>query len=165
VVWLRLLHIVAGAVWVGAAVYIALFVLPAARAAGAEGGRFLDSLMRRTGPALGVAMLLTVVTGFAMYGRLSAGFNRAWVTSRPGLALAAGAAAALLAVIIGVGVNGRAGRKSGALRKTLASQGGAPPAALAAELATLQSRMELGARVTAALLVLAAAAMATARYL
>ena len=164
-VWLHLLHIVPGAIWVGAAVYIALFVLPAARAAGPEGGRVLDHLMRRTGPALGIAMLCTVVTGFVMYSRLSAGFNRAWVTSRPGLTLATGALASLLAVVVGAGVNGRAGSQMGAIRKGLAAQGSAPSAAQSAELARLQARIERGSQITAVLLVFAAAAMATARYL
>ena len=164
-VWLRLVHIVAGVVWVGSAVFIALFVLPAARTAGPEGGRFLARLMPRTGPALGIAMLLTVVPGFIMYGRLSAGFNRAWVTSRPGLALAAGAVASIIAVLIGVAVSRPAGEKLAALRKSLETESRAPTAAQAAQLATLQSRVERGAQLVAALLVLAAAAMAVARYL
>ena len=164
-VWLRLVHIVAGVVWVGSAVFAALFVLPTARALGAEGGRFVARLMPRSGPVLGGAMLLTIVSGFIMYGRLSAGFNRAWVTSRVGLALSAGAVAALLAVIVGVAVNAPAGAKMARLRKGLETQGGTPTAAQAAELATLQARVERGARLVALLLLTAAAAMAVARYL
>jgi uncharacterized membrane protein len=163
VVWLRLVHIVAGVFWVGSAVFVALFVLPTARTAGVEGGRFLGRLMRRTGPVLGIAMLLTIVPGFIMYGRLSAGFNRAWVTSRPGLALGAGAVASILAVVIGAAVNGPAGAKIAALMKN--AQGGAPTAAQAAQLATLQTRVERVARLVAGLLLLAAGAMAVARYL
>jgi len=146
VVWLRLVHIVAGVVWVGSAVFAALFVLPTARVLGAEGGRFVARLMPRSGPVLGGAMLLTIVSGFIMYGRLSAGFNRAWVTSRVGLALGAGAVAALLAVIVGVAVNAPAGAKM-------------------ARLATLQARVERGAQLVALLLLTAAGAMAVARYL
>jgi len=163
VVWLRLVHIVAGVFWVGSAVFVALFVLPTARAAGAEGGRFLGRLMRRTGPVLGMAMLLTIVPGFVMYGRLSAGFNRAWVTSRPGLALGAGAVAAILAVLVGVAVNAPAGAKIAALIKD--TQGSAPTAAQAAYLATLQTRVERVGRLVAGLLLLSAGAMAVARYL
>ena len=164
-VWLRLVHIVAGVVWVGSAVFAALFVLPTARALGAEGGRFVARLMPRSGPVLGSAMLLTIVSGFIMYGRLSAGFNRAWVTSRVGLALGAGAVAALLAVIVGVAVNAPAGAKMARLRKGLETQGGTPTAAQAAELATLQARVERGAQLVALLLLTAAGAMAVARYL
>ena len=164
-VWLRLVHIVAGVVWVGSAVFAALFVLPTARALGPEGGRFVARLLPRSGPVLGGAMLLTIVSGFVMYGRLSAGFNRAWVTSRVGLALGAGAVAALLAVIVGVAVNAPAGARMARLRKGLQPPGGTPTAAQAAELATLQARVERGAQVVALLLLTAAGAMAVARYL
>jgi len=165
VVWLRLVHIVAGIVWVGSAVFGALFLFPTARAAGAEGGRFIERLMRRVGPAMGIAMLLTVIPGFIMYGRLSAGFNRAWVTSRPGLALGAGAVAAILAVLVGAAVNAPAGAKMAVLRKSFEAQGGVPTATQAAQLQTLQSRVERGAQVVAALLLIAAGTMAVARYL
>jgi len=165
VVWLRLVHIVAGTVWVGSAVFAALFLFPTARAVGADGRRFLERLRQRMGPALGIAMLLTVIPGFIMYGRLSAGFNRAWVTSRPGLALGAGALAALLAVVIGVAVNAPAGANMAALRKAFETQGGAHTPAQAAQLAALQTRVERGAQLAAVLLVIAAGAMAVARYL
>ena len=125
-IWLRLVHIVAGMFWVGATLAIAAFLLPTARVAGAEGQRFVGRVMQRLGPALGIGMLLTVVSGFIMYGRLSAGFNRAWVTSRPGMALGAGAVAALLAVVIGAAVTGPTNVRLGKLRKSLASAAPAP---------------------------------------
>lgn len=164
-VWLRLLHIVAGVFWVGTAVVMALFVLPTARAAGPEGGRFVARLGRRIGPALGVAMLLTVIPGFIMYGRLSAGFNHAWVTSRVGLALGAGAVAAILAIVIGLAINATAAAKIGALEKLVATEGATPSPAQAAQLAALHLRIERAARVVALLLLVAAGAMAVARYL
>ena len=54
-VWLRLIHILAGIFWVGSAVFTAVILVPAARAAGAEGGHFMERLMqqRRTRAALG----------------------------------------------------------------------------------------------------------------
>ena len=163
-VWLRLLHIVAGVFWVGTAVFMALFVLPTARAAGPEGGRFVVRLGRRMGPALGVAMLLTVIPGFIMYGRLSAGFNHAWVTSRVGLALGAGAVAAILAIVVGLAVNAPAAAKIGALQK-LTAQGDTPSPAQATQLAALQLRIERATQLVALLLLVAAGAMAVARYL
>jgi uncharacterized membrane protein len=164
-VWLRLLHIVAGIVWVGSAVFSALFLLPTARAAGAEGARFVARLMPRVGPALGIAMLLTVIPGFVMYGRLSAGFDRAWVSSPTGLALAAGAGAALLAAVLGAAINGPTRGRILALRQGLETRGGTPSATEGAELARLQARIERGAQLVALLLVVAAGAMAVARYL
>jgi len=165
VVWLRLIHIVAGVVWVGSAVFAALFVFPTARALGPDGRRFIERLQRRMGPALGIAMLLTVIPGFIMYGRLSAGFNHAWVTSRPGLALGAGAVAALLAVVMGIATNAPASAKIARLRKDLDQRGGAATPAQAAQLAALQARIERGMQLAAALLLVAAGAMAVARYL
>lgn len=164
-VWLRLVHIVAGVIWVGSAVFMALVLVPAARAAGGDGTRLLGRLMQRTRPAFGLAMLLTVVSGFIMYGRLSAGFNLAWVTSRTGLALAAGAVAALAAVVVGAAVNGPAAAKMAAIRRSLEAQGGTPAPAQAAQLASLQARSERAGQVAAGLLVIAAGAMAVARYL
>jgi uncharacterized membrane protein len=165
VVWLRLLHIVAGTFWVGSAVFGALILFPTARAAGPEGRRFLGRLMQRMGPALGIAMLLTIIPGFMMYGRLVAGFDRAWVTSPQGLALSTGAGATILAVILGIVVNAPARGKMVALRKGLETPGGSPDPTAAAQLAKLQARIERGAQLVAVFLVVAAGAMAVARYL
>jgi uncharacterized membrane protein len=164
-VWLRLFHIVAGVFWVGSAAYGAFFVMPTARAAGPEGGRFVGQLMQRMGPALGIAMLFTIVPGFILYGQLSAGFNRAWATTPTGLALGAGALATILAVVAGIVVNAPTRKKMVALRAGLEAHGGRPGDTEAAELARLQARIERGAQVVAVLLLLAAGAMAVARYL
>ncbi len=164
-VWLRLLHIVAGVVWVGSAVYIVLVLYPAARAAGEGGAAVLARVMPRTGLLTGVAMLLNIVPGFIMFGRLASGAEAAFLASPTGRALAAGAVATILAVSAGAAINGPAGAKTSAIRKTVAAQGGSATADQAAQLARLQRRSELGAQISAALLVLAAAAMAVARYL
>jgi len=164
-VWLRLLHIVAGCIWVGAAVIMALFLLPTARAAGPEGERFLGRLMQRTGPAFGISMLFTIIPGLIMYGRDSGGFNSAWMGTHYGLSLTVGAAAAILAVVIGMGFSGAGRSKVMTLRKTLAAEGRAPNVAEAAVLAGWQTKSERLARVAASLLVIAAGAMAVARYL
>jgi uncharacterized membrane protein len=165
VIWLRLVHIVAGIFWVGATLATAAFLLPTARVVGAEGRRFLGRVMQRLGPALGIAMLLTVVSGFIMYGRLSAGFNRAWVTSRPGLALGVGAVAALLAVVLGVAVTGPANVRLAKLRNSAAPATAELAGVDAARVTTLEARVERTTVFTAALLLVCAAAMAIARYL
>jgi uncharacterized membrane protein len=164
-VWLRLLHIVAGSFWVGSVVFVAAFLLPTARAAGPDGGRFVASLMQRTGPVFLVAMLLTVIPGLIMFGQLSGGFNPAWAATPQGRALGAGALAALLAVVVGLGVSNPTRKKIVALRKGLETEGRTPTATEAAQLARWQARIERGAQITAGFLVVAAGAMAVARYL
>src|SRR5260370_6554612 len=163
-VWLRLVHILAGILWVGAAVLLGAFILPTARSLGDDGGRFVARLMQRgLGPTLGIAMLLTIVSGLAMYGRLSAGFNRVWVTSPHGLVLGAGAVAALLSLLIGVTVNGPVTLRLAKLRQSVAARGAAPSPVEAAQLAALQSRRAFGSVVSAGLLLLAPPPPAAAR--
>lgn len=164
-IWLRLLHIVAGSVWVGAAVVMSLFLLPTARTGGPEGGRFVGRVMQRMGPAFGIMMLLTVVPGFIMYWRISGGFDRAWMASPTAMALGAGAVAAILAVVVGMVVNNPTRSKIVALRKTIETQRRAPSDTETTQLAQWQMRIERGAQITAALLVVAAGTMAVARYL
>ena len=89
---LRLIHILAGVFWVGAIFLIAGFLLPTARATGREGGRFMQHLMlqRRLPIFLAIAMLLTVLSGFALYGRLVSATHGAWAGTPPGIAYGVG---------------------------------------------------------------------------
>ena len=162
---LRLIHILGGIFWVGAMILLAAFLLPTVRATGREGGRFMQTLMQQQHLQLylGVAALLTVLSGITMYARMAAATHGAWAGSRPGIAYGVGAAAAILAAVFGGVISGSAGRKMLALGQAI---GSAPPSVeQQAELSRLQSRMTLGARLAASFLVIAASAMAVGRYL
>jgi uncharacterized membrane protein len=162
---LRLVHILAGIFWTGTMIMLAAFLLPTARATGPEGGRFMQYLMRqrRLQFYLGTAMLLTVLSGIAMYARMAAATHGAWAGSRPGIAYGVGAVAAILAAAIGGSIGSSAGRKMLAVGQAIGATG--PSTEQQAELGRLQSRMALGARLAAGLLVVAAGAMAVGRYL
>ena len=162
---LRLIHILGGIFWVGAMIMLAAFLLPTARATGPEGGRFMQYLMRqrRLQLYLGSAMLLTILSGVVMYARMAAATHGAWAGSRPGMVYGVGAVAAILAAAIGGAIGSSAGRKMLAVGQTIGPAG--PSAQQQAELARLQARMAMGARLAAGLLVVAAGAMAVARYL
>ena len=71
---------------------------------------------------------------------------------RPGMALGAGAVAALVAVIIGVAVTGPTNVRLAKLRKSLASASPDPVAADPARVAALQARAECATIATALLL-------------
>ncbi len=163
---LRLVHILGGIFWVGAMLLLAGFLIPAVRATGREGGRFMQHLMqqRRLPVYLGVAMLLTVLSGFTLYGRLIAATQGAWAGTRPGMAYGFGGLAAILGAVVGMAVSGSAGRRMAAIGQSV-GQGGAPSPEQQAELGRLQNRMMTGSRLAAGLLLIAAAAMAIARYL
>ena len=164
--FLRLIHILAGIFWVGAIILIAGFLLPTARATGREGGRFMQHLMlqRRLPLFLGIAGLLTVLSGFTMYGRLVAATNGAWAGTPPAMAYGAGGVAAILGALVGGLVSGRAASRMAAIGQGAALKGG-PTAEEQAEIERLQGRMALGSRLVAGFLAFSAGMMAVARYL
>ncbi len=163
---LRLIHILAGIFWVGAMFLLAGFLLPAARATGREGGSFMQHLMqqRRLPMYLAIAMLLTVLSGFILYGRVVAATNGAWAGTPPGIAYGVGGLAAVLGAVLGMAISGSAGRRMATIGQS-APQAGGLSAGQQAEISRLQNRMVLGSRLSAVLLFIAAGAMAIARYL
>jgi hypothetical protein len=163
---LRLIHILAGIFWVGAIFIIAGFLLPTMRTTGKEGGRFMQHLMqqRRLPIFLAVAMLLTVLSGFTLYGRLVSATQGAWAGTRPGIAYGIGGLAAILGALVGMLVSGSAARRMATIGQRVAVEG-APSGEQQAEIERLQGRMVLGSRLVAGFLAVAAGAMAVARYL
>ncbi len=163
---LRLIHILAGIFWVGGAFLLAGFLLPTVRATGPEGGRFMQHLAgrRRLPVYMGVAMLLTVLSGFAMYGRVAAATNGAWASTPPGIAYGLGGLAAILGAAVGMVLGGASARRMAVIGQRI-TEAGRPTPEQQAEMERLQGRMALGSRLTAGLLLLAASAMAVARYL
>jgi uncharacterized membrane protein len=162
---LRLTHILGGVFWVGAAFLMAGFVLPTLRDTGPEGGRFMQQLMvrRRLPIFLGIAMLLTVLSGLIMYARLASATHGAWPGTPPGMAYGIGGLAAILAAVAGFAISGSAGRRMVAIGQRI--EGGRPTPEQLAEIARLQARSNLGMRIAAGLLLIATGAMAIARYL
>jgi uncharacterized membrane protein len=166
---LRLLHILSGIFWVGATLTMVGFLVPAMRATGPEGGRFMQQVLqgRRLQLWISVAMGLTILSGFGMYARLSAITDGAFSASRTGIILGAGGLLSLLGAILGAAVARPTGAKLVALGQRLQqNQSSGPPSAeQRAELESLQRRIATTSATIATLLVLAAAAMAVARYL
>jgi uncharacterized membrane protein len=164
--WLRLVHILAGTFWVGSAVTFAGFIYPAVRASGPAGPRVMRQLMYRRGLTLGltVSAVVTVLTGAAMYAAIGVSGFRSWVESPMGTTLAIGAVAALAAGCIGSGLAAPAGRRLQLLSARMADATGAPTTEQLAELARAQTTLGRASVASAALLTVAAVAMATARY-
>jgi hypothetical protein len=162
---LRLTHVLAGVFWAGTAFLMAGYVVPTVRATGREGGTFVQHLMekRKLHVSLGIAMLLTVLSGLAMYLRLTLATHGAWAGTAPGIAYGLGAVAAIVGGFVGAFVNGSAGRRLAAIGASVGA--GRPSPEQQAEMARLQTRIGSGTRVAAALLVVAVSAMAVGRYL
>ena len=164
---LRFVHIVGGVFWVGAVFLMVGFIFPTVRETGPTGGRFMQELMqrRRLSVFMNSAAGLTMLSGFIMYGRITAATNGAWAGTRAGMTLGIGGLATILAAIIGGAIVGRGGARLANLSQTIQASGGAPSPEQGAEIGRLQARMGKAMRVVAALLFVAVTTMATARYL
>jgi len=165
-IFLRLVHIVIGVFWVGAVVFIAFLLFPAIRESGPAGGAVMQRLMARgVNLWLMAAAILTVLSGLALYWHDSAGFSSSeWLGSGPGRTFGLGAVLAFIGVGIGMGVNSRAAKQLGELTARIQAAGRPPTPDETAAIQRLQDRLGKGAVAAGVLLLLAAAAMATARY-
>jgi hypothetical protein len=143
----------------------ASFLLPAMRDAGPDGAKVAAGLMRRRFldimPAIAA---VSILSGFWLYWHASAGFQPEFMRSGTGMTLGLGAAAALLAFGLGLGIMRPSLLRAAALTQAAST---AVPSERDAHLATAQAlrlRAAGAARWVALLLAVAAGAMAVARY-
>jgi len=163
--FLRLVHVLGGVLWVGSVLFMSLFLAPALAATGPSGGQIFAALQKRGLPTiLLVASLLTIASGMRLMWITSGGLASAYFATATGRTLVSAAAAAVTALLIGVLVGRPTAARAAKLGGAVAS---APPEqrdALARELATLRRRSGRAGAAASTLLVLAAAGMAIARY-
>lgn len=164
---LRLIHIFAGVFWVGASFFMVWVFTPAVETAGEDGRRFQQRFMRdsRFSPAMGVAGLLTTLSGLLLFWRVSAGFNPQWLMTKAGIALTIGGLAGLLASLHGGAVLGRHGARLAEIGKAITSAGGPPKPEQVQELQTLQGKIQRGSVISVILMCIALAGMALAQSL
>lgn len=163
---LRVIHIVSGVFWAGATFFLVGFLQRAVAESGPEGGRVMQRLtsQRRFQLAMPVAAGLTILSGLALYGRVSAGFQLAWITSGTGLVLALSGVAAILAVVIGGVVQRPMATRLQALAGGVQASGAPPTPAQMKEMQRLQRRLGTISLWIALLLIVAVVGMASARY-
>ena len=164
---LRIVHILAGVFWVGAAFTTILFLQPTAREVGPAAGpfmahlagkkRLIDWVLRAAG--------LTILAGLLMYWRVSGGLDGDWITSAQGLALTIGALCGIGAFSLGLSVVRPSIMATLAIGAEVAASGGPPTPEQAAKLQELQTRGKAVGQIIVPLLVIAVLGMASARYL
>jgi hypothetical protein len=164
VVILRILHILGGAFWVGAAIFVAAFLGPAVRAAGPAGGAVMVPLARRLPLAMMLSMSVTVIAGFLLYWHNARVGGPPWLGSGQGRVFGLGGLLALAGGVVGMVVSAPAGRKLGSLGAAVAAAGRPPTPDEAATLQALQRRLAVAAIAVAVLVSLATVCMAVARY-
>lgn len=153
---LRLLHIVGGLVWVGAALIMTWYVEPTAARAGAAGSRFLRAIYRETNlpRMIPLSALITTAAVLLLYEMLS--YSDA-MRSPMGLVLTAGAAFGLLAFLHGFFAVWRpAGRFAAALKSGASDE---------TQLATQEAKLRRHGRISLWLALVSLILMAGARYI
>ena len=163
---LRVVHVVGGVLWVGAAVLLASFLLPSVRALGAGGGPVMQQMTARRLPVyMGTLAVLSVVSGFALYWHDSAGFrSHEWLRSGSAMAFGLAGVLAVSALVLGATVISPATERLGALAQAMQRAGGPPTAEQLAGMRQLETRLARAAGAGATLLVITAILMAIARY-
>jgi len=101
---LRILHIGAGAFWVGATLQLAFFIKPALKEEGSMGQNFFDYLVskKRFGTDSAGAGGMAGVAGILLYWHDSQGLTSAWMHGNAGIGFTVGAVFGLIAFIFGV---------------------------------------------------------------
>jgi uncharacterized membrane protein len=151
---MRLLHILSGIFWVGTMMFTTGFLLPAFKDVGPDGAKVGAALARRRFMVvMPIAALVTILSGIWLFWRTSGGFQETFMRSHMAKALSFGAACAILAFIIGIVVVRPAMMQATALAQSNPQRA-----------QVLRVRVDVVGRVVTALLGLAAAAMAVARY-
>ena len=156
--WVKLVHVVLGALWFGGAVVGTFYLTAAARALGPAAAPVLKYVIgvRKFSVVLNIAAGLTVLTGLGLYDRLSVHFRNPLVHNSHGWALTLGAAFGVLALVWGGAVVSPAAKRLGAITSALS---GPPTPVQAAEIAGLQKRMHVGGVVGVGMMLLALVGM------
>jgi uncharacterized membrane protein len=168
IVFLRIVHIVTGVIWVGSLFVVVVFVQPSAATLGAAGAPFMSELRRRRFvDVVFIDALFTVVAGSFLYWHDWHAYPSFgdWIGSTFGTALTVGA----LLAISGLGVAALVTRPTigrlVSLGRQVAGSGGPPSTEQAARIGAMQHRLVVAERVSFSLVLLAVVAMASARYL
>jgi uncharacterized membrane protein len=164
---LRIVHILAGVFWVGAALTTFLFLQPTAREVGPAAGPFMAHLAGKKKLVDWVlrAAGLTVLAGLLMYWRVTGGLEWDRITTAYGISLTIGALCAIAAFSLGLSVVRPTIMSTLAIGAEVAASGGPPTPEQAAKLQALQKRGKDVGQIIVPLLIVAVAAMASARYL
>lgn len=132
---LRLIHIVIGGFWAGAAILLGWFITPTAREVGPGAAPLMQALLKRRLTQIMIGSgVVTVLAGLWLFAIRPPSFQT-W----QGYALALGAIAAVVALVLGITLQRPVGQRIKALGDAISSAGGPPTREQGAEMARLQA--------------------------
>ena len=156
---LRAIHVVGGVLWVGGVVFVTLFLMPASQALGPAAQPVMQFIIgKRKVPVYFMILgIVTTLAGALLMMRDMSLSRGLWAHTPMGIGISIGAAAALLALVVGMAVAAPAARRLGPPKP------GAAPVT-DEQRAALTKRLSVSSRMTFIFLGIAALFMATARY-
>jgi hypothetical protein len=161
--WIRVLHVLLGALWVGFIVFTVVFLTPAMSALGPDAPKLMAALRQRgLVIALPIIAGLTIVSGIYLYWRYTAGFSPEVSRTHAGMAFGIGGVLGIIAYIIGAGIVSVNMAKAMKLSQQMLSAPEAQRAGLMATIAGHRKRAATASQIVAVLVVLAVIFMAAA---
>jgi len=160
----RVLHVLFGAIWLGAAVFLTFLLMPAMRQAGPAGGKVVQVLGRRIPAFIASISGLTVLTGLWLYWHFTDGFDPGLSSTMGGRVFGAGGVLGLAAAIIGGSVVGRNMKHVVALLDQMDRTEPAARAALMDRLAQHRHKAMVAGRIASVLLIFTIMLMALGHY-
>jgi uncharacterized membrane protein len=156
----RVLHVVSAAIWLGAAIFVGWFLMPAIIEAGPDGGKVMGGIQRRGWVAVApVIAVLTIVSGIYLYVPYMGS------PSTVGRMLGAGGVIGIVAMILGAAVVSRTMAQANALTAQMATTPEGPARQdLIVRTRGLRAKGLLYTRVVSILVLVAAMLMAAAAY-
>ena len=149
---LRFAHVFFGAMWVGMMAFQVLFLGPALADVGPDAAKVMAAMVKRKIPVyMPIFALITLISGFWLYQRLSGGNAGA-------MAFGLGGAVALLAFVLGIVL-----MRPAMLRSIKLAESRDPAAQV--EIQRLRARATIMGNIVTVMLLFTLTAMAVARYL
>ena len=161
-IWLlRIIHIVAGVVWVGGTLIMTFFIAPAAGATADAGQKFMRQLMfaMKFGQKMAAAAGLTILAGGLLYWNDMSG-SSLWASSGAGRGFGIGAAFSIIGFVFGILI----GRTTRAMAQLGAQFQGKPSDAQMAQMQKFRKQQVVYSYTAAAALIIAVIFMSIARY-
>jgi uncharacterized membrane protein len=163
----RIIHILAGIIWVGASVMMVLVVGPTARRTGPQAGPFMMNLAGYSVfPGLMMySAILTVVAGLVLYDRVTDHFRDGdYMSSGGGIVLSIGVVAGLLAFGHGFMTLSKFTKQQYDIARSVMESGGTPNQEQAAEMMRIQDKIRINSQISLILMLISVVGMSAARY-
>lgn len=165
IIALRFLHIMAGALWVGAGAAYAFLFIPAITASESAG----ETVMKKLGPRfhgfMAIMANITVLAGVILYSRFIVATGVQWIWSTgAGITFTIGALAGIISFIMGGAFFAPTQKKTETLAREMQATA-RPSAEQITRLNSLQTAMLKASQIDFVLMIIALGSMAVARYM